>query len=291
MITLSDPRRRINFPIVADQEFYPGSTIPVDPAIRAGRLLTGGDFDIESVRVAADGTLWFGDEFGPFLIHTDALGRVLEAPYPLPGVKSPQNPFLGTGTPNLPRSKGFEGMAIAAGGGRTLYPMLEGALTTDPDQQRLIISEFDLRTRRYTARRWFYRLESPANAIGDLTAIDPHRFLVIERDNEQGAPAAFKKIFVVDFRDVAGDGFLVKRQVADLLDIDDPHQLGGPGTLFEFPFQTIESVMPLDNWRLLVLNDNNYPFSAGRTPGSPDPNEMIVIRLDRPLTWKHHVFD
>ena len=95
----------------------------------------------------------------------------------------------------------------------------------------------------------------------------------------------------MDFRDVAGDGFLVKRQVADLLDIDDPHQLGGPGTLFEFPFQTIESVMPLDNWRLLVLNDNNYPFSAGRTPGSPDPNEMIIIRLDRPLTWKHHFFD
>ena len=50
MITLSDPRRRINFPIVADQDFYPGSTIPVDPAIRASRLLTGGDFDIESVR-------------------------------------------------------------------------------------------------------------------------------------------------------------------------------------------------------------------------------------------------
>ena len=49
--------------------------------------------------------------------------------------------------------------------------------------------------------------------------------------------------------------------------------------------------MPLDSWRLLVLNDNNYPCSAGRTPGSPDPNELIVIRLDRPLTRKHHVFD
>ena len=38
--------------------------------------------------------LWFGDEFGPFLLHTDASGTVLEAPIPLPGVQSPQNPFL-----------------------------------------------------------------------------------------------------------------------------------------------------------------------------------------------------
>jgi hypothetical protein len=54
--------------------------------------------------------------------------------------------------------------------------------------------------------------------------------------------------------------------------------------LFTFPFQTIESVILLSETRLDVLNDNNYPFSAGRMPGAPDPNEFIVIRLDRPLT-------
>ena len=74
---------------------------------------------------------------------------MLEAPYPLPGVKSPQNPFLGAGTPNLPRSKGFEGMAISPNG-KKLYPMLEGPLTTDPDQQRLIINEFDIDRRAST---------------------------------------------------------------------------------------------------------------------------------------------
>jgi hypothetical protein len=115
----------VNFPIVADAVNYPGSTIPVDSAIKTGRLLTGGDFDIESFRQGHDGTFWFGDEFGPFLIHTDDQGRVLEAPIPLPGVKSPQNPFLGGETPNLPGSRGFEGMAISPDG-KTLYPMLEG---------------------------------------------------------------------------------------------------------------------------------------------------------------------
>jgi len=48
---------------------------------------------------ASDGTLWFGDEFGPFLLHTDATGKLLEAPIALPDfsnpgkqVRSPQNP-------------------------------------------------------------------------------------------------------------------------------------------------------------------------------------------------------
>lgn len=64
------------------------------------RFLTGADFDIESIQRAADGTFWFGDEFGPFLLHTDQTGRVLEAPIPLPDfdhagkeIRSPQNPF------------------------------------------------------------------------------------------------------------------------------------------------------------------------------------------------------
>jgi hypothetical protein len=172
---LSDPHHKVNFPIVADGTNYPGSAIPVDPAIRRDRLLTGADFDIESFRELPDGTFWFGEEFGPFLVHTDDKGRVLEAPIPLPGVQSPDNPFLGGATPNLPSSKGFEGMALAHRN-RFLYPMLEGALTTDPDQRRLIISEFDIRARAYTGRRWFYRMEVAGNSIGDLTAVNDHVF-------------------------------------------------------------------------------------------------------------------
>ena len=33
----------------------------------------------------------------------------------------------------------------------------------------------------------------------------------------------------------------------------------------------------------MCCNDNNYPFSSGRTPGQPDHNEFILIRLDAPL--------
>ena len=284
-ISLRDPDHRIPFPIVADAAFYPASSIPVDPQICDNRLLTGADLDIESVREAHDRTLWFGDEFGPFLIHTDAAGKVLEAPYPLPGVKSPQNPFLGNGTPNLPRSKGFEGMAITPNG-KLLYPMLEGPLTTDPDQRRLIVNQFDLRTQTYTGQQWFYRMEAETNtgqSIGDFTAVTDRVFLVLERDNFEGTAAAFKRIFMVNLDEIDADGFLVKRKVADLLHISNPANLGGFGPVFRFPFQTIESVIPLSRVTLGVLNDNNYPFSSARASGTPDPNEFIIIRLDRPI--------
>lgn len=73
-----------------------------------------------------------------------------------------------------------------------------------------------------------------------------------------------------------------------MLHIDDPRNLAGFGPVFRFPFQTIESVIVLGPRRLGVLNDDNYPFSAGREPGQPDPNEFIVIKLDRPLPHGCH---
>lgn len=83
---LCDPDRKVPFAIT--EEFT------------RERILTGADFDIESMQRAADGTLWFGDEFGPFLLHTDATGKVLEAPIVLPDydnpgleIRAPQNPY------------------------------------------------------------------------------------------------------------------------------------------------------------------------------------------------------
>ena len=82
------------------------------------------------------------------------------------------------------------------------------------------------------------------------------------------------------------DGYVRKMLVADLLNIADPNGLGGNGTVngtFTFPFVTIEDIIPIDANTILVASDNNYPFSAGRTPGVPDDNEIALIRLDAPL--------
>jgi hypothetical protein len=137
-----------------------------------------------------------------------------------------------------------------------------------------------------TAERALTHFEQPGNSLGDLTALDEHRFLMIERDQPGGPAAQFKHVFVLDLRDVGDDGFLVKRDAVDLLDIADPNLISLParsgdfglGETFKLPFETIESVLLLDGGRLLVIDDNNYPFSAGRNPSLPDDTEFIVVR-------------
>jgi hypothetical protein len=293
---LSDPNRLVPWPIVNGD---------------SSRVLTGADFDLESFRQVADGSFWFGEEFGPYLLHTDAHGRLLEAPIPTPvpaalapfarglsTVKSPDHPdFVNLpdaaarrAAANLPSSKGFEGMALNTSGTK-LYPLQEGPLVDDPIRTRLPIQEFDLATKSYTGKLWFYPMSDAGNAIGDMTAINDHQFLVIERDNNQGSTVRFKRIYQVDLNAAEADGTLRKTLVADLMAITDNTGITkaesgaiGLGPIFQFPFVTIEDVYPVDDRTLLVINDNNYPFSSGRRPGiTADDNEFILIHLPKAL--------
>ena len=260
-ITLTDPDRKVPFALT-----------------RPDRVLTGSDFDVESIVRAADGTLWIGDEFGPWLLHFSRAGELLSAPVPLPGVFAPENP---AGAANLGSSKGFEGMAHSPDG-RYLYPLLEGTVAGDtPGDLRL--NEYDTVAGAYTPRRFVYRLEDPSNSIGDAIPVDANRFLIIERDQNQGAAAKLKRVYLADKRDRNHDGVMDKTLVLDLLNLANPQGLGGFGPVFTFPFTTIESVTFLDGRTLAILNDNNFPGSAGRTPGVPDNNEFITVRLPQSL--------
>ena len=290
-ITLSDPDHKIGFSIQADfTHYYNNAANPlVDASIKAGRLLTGADFDIEAMRKDKNGNLWFGDEFGPFLLKTDGNGVVQRSEIVLPGVQSPQSPYLGGGTPNLGGSRGFEGMAINPAGDK-LFTLLEGTVTGDP-AKTLRINEFSIDTESYTGKSFIYQLEADGTNIGDMTAINDTQFLVIERNGATatGGGTPFKKIFLADIGGVANGGTVTKTEVVDLMNIADPDDLNGDGsTTFTFPFVTIESVLPLDRQTLLVLNDNNYPGVGGRNAGS-DNNEMLLIHLANPLALANPV--
>lgn len=284
-IQLRDPNQLIPFFIV--NEFT------------RDRLLTGFDFDIESFVVAEDGTLWIGDEFGPFLLHFDATGKLLEAPYATPNffagldpakdfVQSPQNPANMAGAPqpgaagkaNLPSSKGFEGMAISPDK-TTAYPMLEGTVISDT-AGLLRIHEFNLVNQEFVGIVGYYQLEDPKNAIGDFTVINEDEFLVIERDGASGADAKLKKIFKINLVEQDEKGVVAKEEVADLLNIADPNNLASDG-VFTFPFVTIEDVLVLDETTILVANDNNYPGTGGRGADVKDNNEIIWLKLATPL--------
>jgi hypothetical protein len=238
-VLLSDPADLVPWKTVCDPV---GTDLPpfnfnVLPATRpaacgtdpAARLLTGFDFDTESIQVDRAGTFWIGDEFGPFLLHADRQGRLLEAPIAVPGVTSPQNPTLDVAAgerPTVAGSRGLESLAIDPAR-RHLYAMPEGAVGED-DPQELRILEFDLRTHRFTNRVVRLRLEMPGAKVNlagltlvggaraypgttppvgtggesaaELTAVNAGQFLVVERDsNGDGLPAPrFKKIFLLD---------------------------------------------------------------------------------------------
>jgi len=100
-------------------------------------------------------------------------------------------------------------------------------------------------------------------------------------------------LYLFDLSEVdPATGALKKRLLVDLLNIDDPKDIGGPlleipADTFNFPLQSVESVTPVDPFTLLVGLDNNYPGGNGRVPGTPDGTEMITLRSKRPLQGLH----
>ncbi|MBC8024349.1 MAG: esterase-like activity of phytase family protein [Burkholderiales bacterium] len=299
-IFLRDPDRKVPFLIVTEAT--------------KERYLTGADFDPESMQFAGD-SVWFGDEFGPYLIQADRTGKVQavhETKLDGKVLRSPDHFAVNTPATAGPvatavrRSRGFEGMASSKDG-KYLYPLLEGPLWIDADKkwemnkdgrEYLRIFEFDVAKGDWTGRAWKYRLEENGNNIGDFNMIDADTGLIIERDTLEGTPddecngpprtdcypkaAKFKRVYKVSLTDADADGFVKKIGYVDLLNIKDTASVARRGTkdgVFRFPFVTIEDVDVVDADHIVVANDNNLPFSAGRKPNVQDDNEFILLRV------------
>ena len=267
IIRLSDPQDHLPYPAARDKD----------------DLLTGADLDPESLRRAKDGSYWIGEEFNPSLLHFSADGVLLAPPFKVTGLNSVDNPSGGKA--NLPRSRGFEGMAISVDG-KWLYPMLEGPV--EGAGPGLNIYTFDIDEQIFVNENavnpsFRYRLDEAASAIGDFTMYSNTAGLVLERDSLEGKISILKKVYRVDFEKIDEDGFLLKTLVADLLNINDPHDLNQDGdVLFTFPFWTIEGLVVIDATTLGIVNDNNYPLGQARnnSGSKPDDNEFILIEVD-----------
>ena len=133
--------------------------------------------------------------------------------------------------------------------------------------------------------------------MADAKALDGGRLLVMERDDFEGTQAVFKRVYEIELTRAtedsgrgSGDGFVDKRELVDLLALRNPDGVAAPadagdrglGNPFSFLLRSVESILPLDHGRLLVANDNNYPFDAGRHDGRADGNEWIVVRPTEP---------
>jgi hypothetical protein len=96
-----------------------------------------------------------------------------------------------------------------------------------------------------------------------------------------------KRVTLVDMGQVDADGFVARLRQIDLMDMADPDGVARipsdmaearPGR-YTFPFLTIESVLRYGPEHILVSNDNNLPFSAGRKLAAPDANEIIRLHV------------
>lgn len=277
------------------------SGIPVDPSIVDGRLLTGYDFDVESIARAADGSFWVGEEFGPYLLHFDAAGSLIEEPIPHPFLQSPSNPLVLTlpGTETQASSRGFESIALNETKDK-LYALPEAAPLIDtlravPGDERVVeMFEVDVATSAYTGVTFKYQKDGDAAAngivIGDITNVGGDKYVLIERDGFFGPAAVIKRLYLIDLNVTNEAGILEKLLLVDLLDIDDPEDIGGElegvtdENQFSFPFNSIESVVKLGESTLGVAIDTNFPGDAGRRAGVPDDTELIRIELEVPLT-------
>lgn len=270
-VSFSDPDHQIGFPIVNQGT--------------SARLLTGGDIDPESLQRGRNGDLWVGDEFGPWILHFDATGRLLEPPFAMPGgLKSPNNPFLNGQPFTQPNSRGLEAMAITPNR-KLLYAALEGATVSDPDPSRRHVFVFSTSARAFTGQVLEYRTESPGNLVADMWALDDHRLVVIERDAGRGVTATFRKVYLVDVRRADSSGFLEKTAVVDLTRIPDPDLVSLPaihpgdlglGDPFWVMCESVEAIHLISGNRLMIGCDNNFP-NSGRNPALADDNEFIVV--------------
>lgn len=299
---LTDPDKKAPFPIAME-----GSD---------KRYLTGADFDVESIQPVADG-FWVGEELGPYILKFSIEGVLTDVIATKAGeieVKSPDNPTIvvpanpAAKMPafNLKRSGGYEGLAMSKDGTK-LYGLLEGPLYLEDGSVEkadgltaLRIIELDAASKAWTGKTWLYPLSEGGEAIGDFNMIDETTALVIERDNGAGVadkacadpkapapdcfavPAKHKRIYKIEMTDNMAGKAVRKIGYIDLMKIEDPdnkkRQGGGDG-FYDMPFVTIENVDVVDPTHIIVGNDNNLPFSAGRALDKADDSEFVLLEV------------
>ncbi|MBP0465335.1 esterase-like activity of phytase family protein [Roseomonas sp. PWR1] len=304
---LRDPLRRIPFRIAyegTEARYLTGADFDLESIqpLPDGSFMIGEEFGPFLIHVAADGVV-------QRVIETRMDGQVLMSP-DHPSLQVAASPTAGV-PHRVRRSGGYEGMALTPDA-QTLWAMLEQPLfapnSDQPEGQFLRVLEFNVPRMEWTGRTLRYRLEPGATAIGDFNFIDATRALVIERDNGEGdpglacaqgarptaqapcfpLPARFKRVYLVDFEQVDAEGFVRKIGHIDLMAIRDTEGLArvrgdlpanAPRERFTFPFFTIENVAAVDADHIIVGNDNNLPFSAGRHFFQADANELILLRV------------
>lgn len=264
------------------QDYYTGSAAAFDPT----NSTASRRFDPEGVRVGRCGSSVFvSDEYGPFVyefnvasgkrINTVNVPNKFLTDYPS---TTPSNELMSNGS-GRQSNRGMEGLAISPDGLK-LYGIMQSPLIQDGGLdvsfkrvgKNVRILEVDVSTGEL--REFLYRLDNKSNGISEITAVNDHEFLVIERDGKVGAEAAVKKIYKIDIADAtdirttkslpstdlpAGVTPVAKQLFIDMLDA----QFGLAGAGFPEKIEGLAFGPDLPDGRhlLVVTNDNDFAAS------------------------------
>jgi hypothetical protein len=166
-------------------------------------------FDPEGIRLGPSGSVFISDEYGPYIFEFDSIGhhiRALDVParYSIAHPAASKEEEVSANKSGRVTNAGFESLAISRDGKR-IYALIQLPLLQDSQRTKkgkvkglnCRLLEIDIASGRAT-RELLYPLEREGNKTSEMLAIDDHRFLVIERDNQTGQNATFKKIMKID---------------------------------------------------------------------------------------------
>ena len=275
--------------------------------------------DSEGLVLAADGSFWISDEYGPHIVHFDATGRTIER----------INPFgTGTGGRTLPKvlarrraNRGMEGLTITPDGktlvGLMQSPMYNPSSAAVTGSVVLRVVTFEIATG--ATKQYVYLMENASlTGCSEIAAITATTFLALERDGLYGgnttAPATFKRIYKFDLAGAtdisdptnsdAGKlyGGLTVEQLKDRAGLQTAGIVPVTKTLvFDllteispvYPHDKAEGVSILSNNRLAISNDDDFGVvdngQNGFMPkilpatGKVDVNRIYFVTLKAPL--------
>ena len=268
-----------------------GVYIDVEPAIAAnGAVLPPdpGGIDSEGLAVAADGSFWIGDEYGPSLLHVAPDGRVIERWVPhgsadsFAGARYPVIDCLPEIASKRQLNRGFEALAIACDG-QSLHLAFQSPLA-HPDvaahRAGHHVRVWTLATEdgRILAE-YLYPLDPPDSfrrdvakgkidasdiKVSELAVVDGNRLLVLERGSET------TKLYLVSLEPSCSlDAALSNIDTRPTLE-----ERSAGGTLGDTPVVTkqllastddllqvcadLEGLLVLDDRTILLVNDNDF---------------------------------
>jgi len=294
---------------------HQGNTGEIAVDMQGRELGTDPDgLDTEGLVAMKDGGFWISDEYGPWLVHLNPQGRIIERIGPFPGAKSLPK-VLALRRPN----RGMESLTITPDG-KTLVGLMQNPVD-NPDKtvrktsrlNRLVT--FDPKTG--ASRQYTYMLDATSAVVSEIAAVTDHTFIVSERDQlfqgDPKKPSKLKRIYKIDIAQATevsdpDDGPNGKRIGGKTLEQLNDAELKDAGIVpvtkelvvdllalpGGYPHDKAEGLAVINDTMIAVSNDDDFgivPDGKGgiapkRLPGANDMidiNRVYFIRLDKPL--------